>query len=103
MIRRALLVFTLALLVGLGQQGAAWHALSHLADSTPGQHHPEKGSHGSTCDKCVAYAALAGTISSHHVSPLLIQPHAVWQTFQHTERTALAAYAYHARAPPSLV
>ncbi|HQR50455.1 MAG TPA: hypothetical protein PKW44_02315 [Methylophilaceae bacterium] len=102
MMRRIFLVFTLALLFGLGQQGAAVHAVSHLADWQQSQQQPDKGQHKSTCDKCVAYAQLGGAVGSQHV--LLLAPEHSYH--RHTPRAVHAGFSsshpYSARAPPSL-
>lgn len=93
----------LALLVGLGQQGAAVHAFSHLADNPASQHQPDKSPHGSTCDKCIAYAALGSALGSRQPAPPLLQPLDIWHVFELAERTALASHPYRARAPPAFV
>jgi hypothetical protein len=66
MLHRLFLSFTLALLFGLGQQGAAVHAISHFADWQQDQEQPDKGQHQSTCDKCVVYAELGSAVGTQH-------------------------------------
>jgi len=57
---RLLLSLSLALFLLFAQQGAALHALSHLADDMPAQSQQGKHlPHSPVCDKCVAYAGIA--------------------------------------------
>jgi hypothetical protein len=58
MLRRLLLIFSLISVFGLGQQGAAAHAISHWADEQNQSQQDKKDHHLSFCDKCVVYAAL---------------------------------------------
>lgn len=99
MLRRVLLIFTLALLFGLGQQGAAVHAISHYADWQEQQQ--DKTHSTSACDKCVTYAKLASAVPAPaYVLPSVVgsydavAPHA-------SVAGALDLRAYSARAPPA--
>ena len=100
MLRRLLLTFTLALLFGLGQQGAATHAISHLADYQQDQQQ-DKSSH-IPCDKCVVYASLASAVAS----PIFALPpatHIHTASPNQTQRAESATHLpYSARAPPAL-
>lgn len=61
------LCFAFALL--FAQQGAALHALSHLAESPAAHGEQEKHlPHSPACDKCVVYAALGGAAPSAPLS-----------------------------------
>lgn len=102
MLRRLLLTLTLALLFGLGQQGAATHAFSHLADAQQHDRQQDKSHHSSSCDKCVVYAELGSAIGS---TPFTLPP--VPQSFKIDRATVLHSRSvlyqpYSARAPPAL-
>ncbi len=64
MLRRLFLTLTLALLFGLGQQGALVHAVGHLADLQQHDRQQDKSHHNSVCDKCVVYAELGSAVGS---------------------------------------
>ncbi|MBU0592824.1 MAG: hypothetical protein KKH74_03700 [Gammaproteobacteria bacterium] len=104
-IRSQLLPFLLlAFALLFVQQGAAIHALSHLAESLPSHSQQDKQlPHSPACDKCVVYANIGTALAS---SALLI-PAAVAK-ISHLAITLPALLPqpvrlYHARAPPSLV
>jgi len=99
--RRLLFSLCLAFALLFSQQGAALHALSHLADSVSSQSQQEKHlPHSPACDKCVVYAGRGSAASS---SPL---------AFGGQETTGVIAAAvlflvlssplraYRSRAPP---
>lgn len=101
MLHRLLLVFSLALMLGLGQLGTAVHAVSHLAESQQqGDTRDSKSHHLSFCGLCAAYAAVDGALE---VGTHLIAPHAA---VVHTPRLRAVAspdftpLPYQARAPP---
>lgn len=102
MFRRIFLVLTLALLFGLGQQGAAVHAISHLADWQQNQQQPDKGQHETPCDKCVVYAELGNAVGSQPVVPPILERS--YQQHDHYQLRAghASSHPYCARAPPSL-
>jgi hypothetical protein len=100
---RLLFSLWLAFVLLFAQQGAALHALSHLADSVPAQSQQEKHlPHSPACDKCVVYAGIGSAAPS---SP---------STFFAEETTVILAavlfllffsapfYSYLSRAPPRL-
>lgn len=102
MLRRLFLILTLSLLFGLGQQGAAVHALSHVADwqGTP-QQEDKSTPHNQVCDKCLTYAELAGAVGTG--SPFLPAADVRHVLVDH-RRYAAASFAlpaYSARAPPA--
>jgi len=102
MLRRVFLVLTLALLFGLGQQGAAVHAISHLADWQQNQQQPDKGQHETTCDKCVTYAQLGSAVGSQHFA-LPTPQHSYHRHAPRAMRAGFSSsYSYSARAPPTL-
>lgn len=99
MLRRMLLIFTLAFLFGLGQQGAAMHAIAHYADVQEQQQ--DKKTHSTAaCEQCAAYANLAGAVpSSTFVLPSVTGRHVIVAT--HTVAAdSFYLLAYSARAPP---
>lgn len=99
MLRRMLLIFTLAFLFGLGQQGAAMHAISHHADGQEQQQ--DKKTHSTAaCEQCVVYANLASAVpSSTFVLPPVMGGHVIIAT--HPVATdSFYLLAYSARAPP---
>ena len=62
---RWLLHLCLALALLFAQQGAALHALSHLAENLPSQSEQEKHlPHSPACDKCVVYAGMGSAAAS---------------------------------------
>jgi hypothetical protein len=65
MIPRRLLHLAIAFALLFAQQGAALHALSHLADGATTHSEQEKHlPHAPVCDKCVAYAAMGSAATS---------------------------------------
>lgn len=102
MLRRLFLVFTLAFLFGLGQQGAAVHAISHFAEEQ-GQTQDNKAAHGSFCDKCVTYAALGSAVGVGHFSFVLPTAPQTPTSAASISRRADPTSSYAARAPPTLV
>ncbi len=83
------------------QQGAALHALSHLAENRPAQSEQEKHlPHSPACDKCVAYAGLGGAAAA---APLFFAPQ---QTIVILAAALFALFfsapyrSYLSRAPP---
>ena len=100
---RLLFSLWLAFALLFAQQGAALHALSHLADSVPAQSQQEKHlPHSSACDKCVVYAGIGSAAAP---SP------PVFATQKTTVILAAAFFllffslslrTYLSRAPPSL-
>ena len=100
MLRRLFLSFTLALLFALGQQGAAVHAVSHLANWKAQQQ--DKAHASSSCDQCVVYAKLSSALGSGKFLPVLASQTA--PEYFETGRSAQSSFlrAYTARAPPSL-
>ena len=100
MLRRIFLALTLALLFGLGQQGAAMHAVTHLADAQEQQ--PDKQHNSSTCEQCVAYAKLTGAAPAAVFFLPAIPAHPVFAESPSVAANTLHRLAYTARAPPFL-
>lgn len=100
MIRRLFLTLTLALLFGLGQQGALLHAIEHVAEQ---QSQQEKHVGGNVCDKCMVYAELAGAIPSTGIFAPAVTTGTASFTLPHVAAAAATLLPYAARAPPALV
>ena len=101
---RLLFLLWLAFALLFAQQGAALHALSHLADSVPAQSQQEKNlPHSPACDKCVVYAQLGSAVGCVHVVHGLQSSHeaipAPPQPYRHSDHHS----HYAARAPPVLL
>lgn len=99
MLRRMFLIFTLAFLFGLGQQGAAMHAISHYADAQEQQQ--DKKTHSTAaCEQCVVYAKLASAVPS----ATFVLPPSTGEYFAVAAHTVAVGpvhlFAYSARAPP---
>jgi len=64
------LFLLLALALLFAQQGAALHALSHLAEPQPTQSQQDKHlPHSQACDKCVAYAGVGSAVTASDLLP----------------------------------
>lgn len=102
MLRRLILSFALALLFGLGQQGAAVHEISHYADLAPLSQQQDKAPHSGVCDKCLSYGELANAVSTGYFSPVILA--AGFETFVYSSGSHLSPVppSYSARAPPQL-
>ena len=84
------------------QQGAAYHALSHLADGESSE--SQKQLPHKSCDKCLAYAEASGAAPTTVHAPLQIASQfvaiaPVTQNFF----PSLTLPVYSARAPPILL
>lgn len=102
MLRRLFLILSLALLFGLGQQGVAVHAISHLADEQQESPQDQKSHHLTFCDQCAAYAALDSAVgasapgfAAQTVDPIHFSTGEIHRRSSHTRH-------YAARAPPLL-
>ena len=95
--------FLLALLLLLAQQGAAVHALSHLAESVPAHSQQDKNPpHSPACDKCIAYAEVGGGV---HSAPLFFHGELALTAQQFVvdyDFSSRTFRAYSSRAPPRL-
>jgi hypothetical protein len=104
MLRRLLLILSLVFLFGLSQQGAAVHAISHLADGQQSESQQDKKAHHlSFCDKCVAYAALDSVAGTNQIAFGSLDGHQVLFIASETQRLSTNTPYYAARAPPTLV
>ena len=98
MFSRLFLTLALVLLFAVGQQGAAMHAVSHLA----ADQQQDKSGHSPVCEQCVTYAKLGHALpAAVFAPPLMVQAHAAPSQFScRGDSTHLSCYA--ARAPPLL-
>lgn len=102
--RRIFLYAMLSALLLFGQQGAAMHALSHLAESRPAHSEQDKNlPHSPVCDKCVVYAGIGAAAPSS--PPLFAALDAASILFAVPFRLFFspALRSYLSRAPPRLV
>lgn len=95
----ALLAFALL----FAQQGAAVHALSHLAEPPPAHSQQDKHlPHSPACDKCVVYAGVGGAVAASGLNipaeTVHLRPIAAIQPSPLSRFSSL----YLARAPPAL-
>jgi len=102
MLRRLLLVLSLAFLFGLAQQGAAVHAISHLADWPEHTHQDKDSPHAPVCEKCVVYAQLGNAVGSVHIVHGLQSNHEAIPAPTQSLRYSNHHNPYAARAPPIL-
>jgi hypothetical protein len=94
-------ILLIAFLFVLAQIGAAAHEISHINDKTH-QTQPDKKSVAEQCAQCVAYAEVAGALTSQTFGLTFVKP-----TFFTIAYNDLSDYAnlqtdYLARAPPQL-
>jgi hypothetical protein len=101
MLRRLFMILTLSLLFALGQQGAAMHAVSHLADVQE-QQKSDKSHTNAACDQCLTYAKLSSALGSSGFAPLPVALST--PDYDRSGRSAESSplHAYGARAPPYL-
>jgi hypothetical protein len=102
MSKRALYSIFLAFALLFSQQGAAWHALSHLSSPSHSQSE-HKLPHGEQCTKCAAFSQLGSACTSvallmdsatfHSVAPLHVA----------SRFYLLSLQPYQSRAPPTRV
>lgn len=102
MLRRLLLILSLVFLFGLGQQGAAVHAISHFADERGESQQDKKAPHLSFCDKCMVYASLGNAVGSHHQVFAVSASHPAPFIESGIRRCSELTLHYAARAPPRL-
>jgi len=102
MLRRLLLILSLALLFGLGQQGAAVHAISHLAEQQQESQQNKKSHPLSFCDQCAAYANLGSAIDADVADFAFLSGAPVHSGTSACPRLSGHTCHYAARAPPTL-
>lgn len=103
MIHRLLLILSLVAMFGLGQQGVAAHAISHLADGqNESQQHDKQLPHSQSCEKCVVYAELGSAVASGYALPVLLDQLHETLIDRDYNRASRHTFQYAARAPPAL-
>lgn len=102
MIRRFLFILSLVAVFGLGQQGAAAHAISHMADGQGESQQHKQLPHSQNCEKCVVYAQLGSAIDTEHTLLLLAVQHQQTPQKHGVHRASRHTAQYAARAPPVL-
>lgn len=103
MAHKTLFALILALLLGLGQQGALLHELSHLERLDPTSQQQPASPHTSSCDQCLSFSHFAHAIGASFIAlPQLAASH--W-TAPRSATSWLQRHSplYAARAPPHLV
>ena len=100
---RLLLSLWLAFALLFAQQGAALHALSHLADSVPAQSQQEKHlPHSPACDKCVVYAGIGSAAPSSPPAFFAEETTVILAAALFLLFFPASFYSYLSRAPPRL-
>ena len=89
-----------ALLLLLGQQGGATHALRHvLAEQSQQQN--KKTQHTNDCEQCISYAQLGSALNSHFLTLALLTSLKQTLSQHHTEFFTLHLVPATARGPPT--
>lgn len=102
MLQKLILSLTFAFLLGLSQQSALTHQITHLADISS---HSEQQAPGHTgdCEQCLSNNHFANSVTSHYqftFDNLALTAQALFtEPRWHTE----SLQAYTARAPPALI
>ena len=102
MLRRWALHIILALTLVVGQQGAALHALSHLAPESPAQEH-KHAPNGEACEKCAAYAKFASALPATGTAPVAQLLNAAPLQVAAPPAVSLLLLSPPARGPPALL
>ena len=102
MLRRLILAFTLALVFGLGQMGAAVHELSHYADLNLTSQKQDQAPHSPVCDQCLSYSNLANALGVSYFTPPTLAAGFESALFSASSHDSPTLAPYSARAPPLL-
>jgi len=98
---RLILFVCLAFALLFAQQGAALHALSHLADGVPNQSQQGKHlPHSPACDKCVVYASIGGAAPSSSLAFFAGETTVISAVVLFLLFFSAPLYSYFSRAPP---
>lgn len=101
MLNRVASTVLLALALLLAQQGAVWHALSHLRAAPSPSQQDKQLPHSETCAQCMAFAHI-GAAATSTIPPFALpdpapaQPLAIRVVFRATHNAH-----YLSRAPPA--
>ena len=102
--RRLLSALLLLLCLVFSQQGALLHALRHeFPDATATADSEESRPAGMTCSVCLAFAHIAGVMTSATVPPLLLPLEFHWPANSPYARRPANAPQARARDPPDLL
>ena len=103
MLNRTVYIIALAFALLFTQQGAAWHALSHV-NGAPGHSQPDqKSPQGEPCAKCAVFSQLGAACTSAAPQIDLATFHGVLPLHAATQFYLLSPQPYQSRAPPHFV
>lgn len=104
MLRRLILTFTLTLVFGLSQMGAAVHEISHYADLSPTsqKQKQDQAPHSEICGQCLTYSSLANALSVSYFTPPTLTAGFEAALFNTSSHHSPTLTPYPARAPPLL-
>jgi hypothetical protein len=102
MLRRLILIVSLITAFGLGQQGAAVHAISHLADAQGESQQHKHAPLSHACEKCVVYAQLGSAVGVEYALLVLADQQQQITIEYGVHRASHHSSQYAARAPPQL-
>ena len=95
----ALIAFVAVLCLLCVQQGAASHALSHLADDESAESRKQPPKNG--CDQCISYVSINGAAPTNvHAAPQIVSQFIAIAATAQKLFPSLAYRVYSARAPP---
>lgn len=100
MSKRALHTLFLAFALLFAQQGAAWHALSHLGGAPSHTQHDKKSQQGEQCIKCAVFSQLGAACTSTPLAHDLLRFCSVPPLQVASPYFRLTPQLYQSRAPP---
>ena len=101
--RRIFFYALLSALLFFGQQGAAVHALSHLAEKLPAHSEQDKNlPHSPVCDKCVVYAGIGSAAPSSPLTFAIGETAGIPAAMSFLLFFSPPLHSYFSRAPPRL-
>ena len=103
MSKRTLYALFLAFALLFAQQGAAWHALSHLGGSPSHTQHDQKLPQGEQCIKCAVFSQLGAACVSTTPTLDLLTFNGLPPAHSAAQHNHLRFQSYQSRAPPKLV
>jgi len=103
MSKRTLYTLFLAFALLFAQQGAAWHALSHLSGSPSHTQHDQKLPQGEQCIKCAVFSQLGAACASTAPTIDLLTFNGLPFEYAAAQYDQLRFQSYQSRAPPKLV
>ena len=100
MLRQLFFILTLSFLFGLGQQGAATHAIAHLGEWQEQQ--KDQAPHNPQCEECVIYASLASALTGQELVVAVIAQLFLPHTAESLSTSSSSVFPCFAGAPPVL-